>query len=115
MVREHYFNPGEFHGTYVMPASARNARGYADNSYWRGRIWAPLNLLVYLGFRDYRLDEARHDLVVRSNDLLMKNWRATGGIYENYNTETGAGGDVGNSDGFYHWGALLAYLGFLED
>jgi len=115
MVREHYFNPDEFHGTYVMPASARNARGYADNSYWRGRIWAPLNLLVYLGFRDYRLDEARHDLVIRSNDLLMKNWRTTGGIYENYNTETGAGGDVGNSDGFYHWGALLAYLGFLED
>ena len=114
MVKEHYFNPDEFHGTYVMPASARNARGFKDNTYWRGRIWAPLNLLVYLGMRDYRLDEARHDLVKRSRDLLMKSWKATGAIYENYNSTTGVGGDVGNSDGFYHWGALLTYIGFLE-
>ena len=115
MVREHYFNPQEFYGTYVMPSSARNARGYADNSYWRGRIWAPLNLLVYLGLKEYGLDDARKDLVARSADLVMRNWRKTGGIYENYNAETGVGGDVGNSDGFYHWGALLAYLGFLEN
>ena len=115
MVREHYFNPAEFHGRYVMPSCARNGRGYADNSYWRGRIWAPLNLLVYFGLRDSGLDDARRDLVSRSNDLLMENWRRTGGVYENYNAETGAGGDVGNSDGFYHWGALLAYIGFHEE
>lgn len=115
MVDEHYFNPDEFHGTYVMPASARNARGFKDNDYWRGRIWAPLNFLVYLGFRDYGLDAARKDLVDRSWNLLMENWKLNGGIYENYNSVTGRGGDRGNSDAFYHWGALLTFIRILED
>ena len=117
MMDEHYFNPGEFHGEFVIPASARNARGFKDNNYWRGRIWAPLNFLVYLGMRDYRtpkVDRARADLVERSRNLLMKNWKANGGIYENYNSTTGAGGDAGASDAFYHWGALLTFIGILD-
>ena len=115
MVREHYFNSDEFHGKYVMPSIARNCRGFSDNSYWRGRIWGPMNFLVYLGFRDYGLDEARKDLVRRSHDLLMENWRKNGGIYENYNSVTGEGADVRNADCFYHWGALLTFMGFLEN
>ncbi len=117
MMDEHYFNPEEFHGEFVMPASARNARGFNDNNYWRGRIWAPLNFLVYLGMRDYRtakVDRARADLVERSRNLLMKNWKENGGIYENYNSVTGAGGDAGASDAFYHWGALLTFIGIVD-
>ena len=117
MINEHYFNPEEFYGEFVMPASARNARGFKDNNYWRGRIWAPLNFLVYLGMKDYRtptVDKARADLVERSRNLLMKNWKENGGIYENYNSVTGAGGDAGASDAFYHWGALLTFIGILR-
>ena len=117
MINEHYFNPEEFYGEFVMPASARNARGFKDNNYWRGRIWAPLNFLVYLGMQDYRtptVDKARADLVERSRNLLMKNWKENGGIYENYNSVTGAGGDAGASDAFYHWGALLTFIGIVD-
>ena len=115
MMKEHYFNPEEFYGEYVMPSSARNARGFNDNTYWRGRIWAPLNFLVYLGLRDYKVDAARKDLVERSRNLLMMNWRLNGGIYENYNSVNGLGGDHGASDAFYHWGALLTFIGFIEE
>lgn len=115
MMKEHYFNPEEFYGEYVMPASARNARGFSDNTYWRGRIWAPLNFLVYLGMRDYKVDAARKDLVERSFNLLMMNWKLNGGIYENYNSVNGRGGDHGASDAFYHWGALLTYISFMEE
>ena len=115
MMKEHYFNPEEFYGEYVMPSSARNARGFNDNTYWRGRIWGPMNFLVYLGMRDYKVDAARKDLVERSRNLLMKNWKLNGGIYENYNSVTGFGGDHGGSDAFYHWGALLTYMGIMED
>lgn len=115
MMKEHYFNPEEFHGEYVMPASARNARGFNDNNYWRGRIWGPMNFLVYLGMRDYKVDAARKDLVERSRNLLMKNWKLNDGIYENYNSVSGLGGDHGSSDAFYHWGALLTYMGIMED
>src|SRR5579863_1989639 len=39
MISEHYFNPNEFYGKYVMPSISRNDAGFKDNDYWRGRIW----------------------------------------------------------------------------
>ncbi len=42
MVREHYFNPAELHGEWVIPSVARNVPDFADQDYWRGRIWGPM-------------------------------------------------------------------------
>lgn len=114
MMQEHYFNPEEFHGDYVLPTIARNAPGFNDNDYWRGRIWGPTNFLVYLGMRNYDIPNARNDLIDKSRNLIMKNWKKNGGIFENYNSITGEGDDVHNADGFYHWGALLTFMDFLE-
>lgn len=114
MMKEYYFNPEIFHGKYVLPSIARNDPAYGDNDYWRGRIWGPLNFLVYLGMQQYDVKEARQDLISRSKELLMKNWRENGGIFENYNSVTGQGDDVYNADGFYHWGALLTFMEFIE-
>jgi putative isomerase len=114
MVKEHYFNPAEFHGEWVIPSIARNVPGFADQAYWRGRVWGPMNFLVYLGLRNYDLGEARHDLVGRSRALLLRSWRSDAAIYENYNAVTGAGNDVASSDAYYHWGALLGVLSLLE-
>lgn len=114
MMKEHYFNPDEFHGEYVIPSISRNDSAFKDNDYWRGRIWGPMNFLVYVGMQQYKLPEARADLIARSKALLMKNWKKEGGIYENYNMVTGEGGDVGSADAFYHWGALLTFMEFVE-
>ncbi|GAB2656940.1 hypothetical protein GCM10027036_08010 [Flavihumibacter cheonanensis] len=114
MMKEHYFNPDEFHGEYVIPSIARNDSAFKDNDYWRGRIWGPMNFLTYMGMQQYQLPEARTDLITRSKALLMKNWKKEGGIYENYNAVTGEGGDVGSADAFYHWGALLTFMEFVE-
>jgi hypothetical protein len=114
MMREHYFNPLEFHGEWVMPSIARNVRGFEDQNYWRGRIWGPMNFLVYLGMRNYDLGAARTDLAGRSHKLLMKSWLSDRAIYENYNSITGAGNDVTSSDAYYHWGALLGVIGLME-
>ena len=114
MMQEHYFNPREFHGEWVMPSIARNVPGYADQNYWRGRIWGPMNFLVYLGMRNYELQDARADLAERSARLLMKSWQSDRAIYENYNANTGAGNDVRSSDAYYHWGALLGVIELLE-
>jgi putative isomerase len=115
MIREHYFNPREFYGEWVMPSIARNVTGFEDQNYWRGRIWGPMNFLVYLGMRNYDLGAARTDLAEHSNRLLMKSWRSDRAIYENYNAITGAGNDVTSSDAYYHWGALLGVIGLMED
>lgn len=114
MIKDHYYNPDEFYGEYVMPSIARNDAGFKDNDYWRGRIWGPMNFLVYMGMKNYDLKTARADLITKSKNLLLKNWKADGGVYENYNSVTGKGADVKNADGFYHWGALLTFMEFIE-
>ena len=113
-MKKHYFNPAEFYGEFVMPSIARNDPSFKDNDYWRGRIWAPMNFLVYLGMQHYDVPAARKDLIDKSKALLTKSWKEDGSIYENYNGTTGQGDDVNSADGFYHWGALLAFMSFIE-
>jgi len=114
MINEHLLNEDEFWGEWVIPCSPRNDPAFKDNDYWRGRIWGPTNFLVYQGLREYDCADVRQELASKSNALLMKDWLARGYIYENWNSVTGEGDDVGNSDKFYHWGALLGYITLLE-
>ncbi len=115
MIKEHFFNPEEFWGEFMIPSIARNDEAFQDNKYWRGRIWAPMNFLVYLGIRNYDLPGARKDFVDKSTNLLLKSWTEENHVYENYNAETGQGDDAGMSDKFYHWGALLGFIGLMEE
>ncbi len=79
----------------MIPAIARNVPGFEDQNYWRGRIWGPMNFLVYLGLRNYDLpDGARRTWRSVRYKLLMKSWQSDRAIYENYNANTGAGNDV---------------------
>ncbi len=115
MMQEHFYNPDEFWGEWILPSIARNDPAFKDNTYWRGRIWAPMNFLVYKGIINYDLPDARRDLVEKSKNLILKSWLEERHVYENYNATTGEGGDVENSDKFYHWGALLSFIKLLED
>jgi hypothetical protein len=115
MVEEHLFNEREFWGEWVLPSISRDDPAYPDNHYWRGRIWAPMNFLVYLGLREYDLPEARRALAEKSKALLLKEWREKGHVHENYSAETGDGDDAAHSDAFYHWGALLGLIALMEE
>lgn len=115
MIDEHLLNEDEFWGEWVIPCTPRNAPEFADNTYWRGRIWGPTNFLVYLGLRNYDCAGVRAMLAGKSASLLMKDWTARGYIFENWNSVTGEGDDVENSDKFYHWGALLGYISLMEN
>jgi putative isomerase len=115
MINEHFYNPNEFWGEWIMPSIARNDSAFKDNDYWRGRIWAPMNFLVYCGMKNYNLPDAKKDLVEKSANLILKSWNEEHHVYENNNAVTGKGDDVRNSDKFYHWGALNAFMKLLED
>lgn len=115
MINEHFYNPGEFWGEWTMPSIAFNDNAFKDNNYWRGRIWAPMNFLVYLGMRNYDLQHSIKDLKEKSFKLILKSWNEEKHVYENYNAISGKGDDVGSSDKFYHWGALLGYISLLDD
>jgi neutral trehalase len=114
MIQEHMLNPNEFWGDWILPSIARDDPAYKDQDYWRGRVWAPMNYLVYLGLRNYPQLAIRKEFARRSMELFEKGWNANGHVYENYNAITGAGDDVSSSERFYHWGALLALIEFME-
>ena len=114
MIEEHFYNPEEFWGEWIMPTIARNDPAYGDQDYWRGRIWGPMNFLVYLGLRHYDLPKARADLAEKSRQLLLKEWLERGHVHENYGGDTGEGCDKPNSDAFYHWGGLLGVIDLIE-
>ncbi|HTZ60881.1 MAG TPA: trehalase family glycosidase [Acidobacteriaceae bacterium] len=114
MVKNHLLNPKEFWGQWVIPSIARDDPAFKDQEYWRGRIWGPMNYLVYLGLRNYNFPDVTREFAQKSYDLFLQEWRKNGHVHENYNAITGTGDDVTSSDRFYHWGALLGYIQYLQ-
>ncbi len=114
MTEKHLLNPKEFWGPWVIPSISFDDPAFHDQNYWRGRIWGPMNYLVYLGLRNYDDPKVRSEFAQKSYDLFLKEWKEKGHVHENYNGMTGTGDDVSNSDRFYHWGALLGYVQYME-
>jgi len=114
MVENHLLNINEFWGEWVIPSIARNDPAFHDQEYWRGRIWGPMNYLVYLGLSNYEAAAPRKEFAQKSYSLFLKEWNEKGHVHENYNAILGTGDDVSSSDRFYHWGALLGYVEYLE-
>jgi hypothetical protein len=114
MVREHLLNPAEFWGDHVLPSISRDDPAFADQNYWRGRIWAPMNFLVYWGLKQAACGDAAARLAEASSSLFLRAWRRRGHIGENYHAITGETGERANSDPFNPWGALLALVGMAE-
>ncbi|HEX3661501.1 MAG TPA: trehalase family glycosidase [Acidobacteriaceae bacterium] len=114
MIDRHLLNPKEFWGQWVIPSIARDDPAFADQNYWRGRIWGPMNYLVYLGLRNYDDPGVRRQFAQKSYDLFLQEWREHRHVHENYNAVTGSGDDVTSSDRFYHWGALLGYIEYMQ-
>ena len=115
MMNEHFLNSAEFWGRWVIPSISRNDPAFWDQKYWRGRIWGPLNYLVYLGLRNYADPSVSKNFAKKSYDLFEQEWKANGHVHENYNAVTGMGDDVDSSDRFYHWGALLALIEYMQE
>lgn len=115
MIRNHLLNPKEFWGEWIIPSIARDDPAFKDQNYWRGRVWGPMNFLVYLGLRNYDDTEVTRQFAEKSYDLFLQEWKKNGHVHENYNGMTGIGDDVRSSDRFYHWGALLGYVQYLQE
>jgi hypothetical protein len=114
MIGRHLLNPKDFWGEWVIPSIERDDPAFKDQDYWRGRIWGPMNYLVYLGLRNYDDPNVQQQFAQKSYALFAKEWLAHGHVHENYNAILGTGDDVTNSDRFYHWGALLGYIEYLQ-
>lgn len=114
MINEHFYNEDEFWGEYIIPSISKNDKSYKDQDYWRGRIWGPMNYLVYEAMNNYKLDNVCKDIADKSNEIFLKEWTLHKHVHENYSAKTGMGCDVNNSDKFYHWGGLLGFISIIE-
>jgi len=114
MLNEHLLNESEFWGKFVIPSISKKDPAFTDNNYWRGRIWAPMNFLVYEGLKRYGLESIAQEFAIKSVELFSREWEEEGHVHENYNAITGEGDDVKNSDPLYTWGGLLSYIGMQE-
>lgn len=115
MVEEHFFNPEEFAGEWMMPSIARNDVMFNKQRYWKGAIWPPLNFLAYLGLRNCGQQKACRELSEKSLKLLVTEWKRKGFVSENYSSITGTGDDQRlSSDRFHSWGALFGIISFIE-
>ena len=107
-------DPTRFGGDDRLPSVSRDDPAFGDNVYWRGRVWPPLNFLVYHGLRRCGFDAAARKLADDGYDLFMGEWAEHRRCPENFNAMTGAACDQPDTDTFYGWGALLPFLGVAE-
>ena len=111
----HYLTPEDkFGGKFALPSAPRDQPAYNDNTYWRGRVWAPLNFWVHQGLMRYeRIEEARA-LAEKSLDMFNTHW-ADRKCGENYSAVDGQINDQADTDSFYTWGALLPALSAFQE
>jgi putative isomerase len=105
----HLDDPATFASPYPIPNATRDHPAYAENVYWRGRIWPNVNYLVWLGLHRAGQTARAARLAAESHALFRLSWQDRVAA-ENYNPETGAGLDQGDADPFYIWAALLPMM-----
>jgi putative isomerase len=110
IITEHLTNPEEYWGEFPLPATPFNDPVSRDNMYWRGKIWAPLNLFVYEGLRRYGYLTEASELARLGWKLFEKPWVDSRRAHENFNAFDADKHEAHDSETFYSWGALLPLL-----
>ena len=110
IVKKWLNDPMKLGGTFSLPTVSRDDDTYhPEETLFRGRIWPPVNYLVYLALRNAGLDEEAQILANKSEDLFLKEWREHRHVHENHHADTG-NGDLPGSCPLYTWGGLHAYI-----
>jgi len=109
-LRKLFHDPTKFAGEWILPTISRDDPEYPKQHYWKGKVWAPVNWLVYQGLKMYEWDREAGLLAESSAKIFLKSWRGRGECQENYLSTTGDG----SGDPHYTWGALMALIGVEE-
>ena len=107
-------DPHRFGGRFALPSVSRDDPACEDNVYWRGRVWPPLNFLVYQGLRRYGFVAEATTLARGSYEMFAAPWREKRHCAENYGARDGAVTDQPDTDTFYGWGALMPAMAVAE-
>ena len=109
-LRKLFHDPKKFAGEWILPTISRDDPMYPRQHYWRGKVWGPINWLVYQGFKIHDWDLEAKLLAESSAKMFLKPWREKGECHENFLSTTGEG----SSDPHYTWGALMVLIAVEE-
>ncbi len=104
----------KFGGQWMLASVTRDDPAFVDNVYWRGRVWPPLNFLVYQGLKRAGYPEMASKLADNGFRLFQGEWRHRRHCPENYNSVSGQALDQPDTDSFYGWGALMPAIAVAE-
>jgi len=100
-------DPKRFWGRWVLPTLPYDDPLWPTQDYWKGKVWAPVNYLVFQGLKRYASPELQAEFARKSVEIFMRNWTAKGVCGENFLSTTGDQ----SSDPHYTWGALMCLIG----
>jgi glycogen debranching enzyme len=104
----------KFWGEYVLPSVARDDPAFLEQRYWRGRIWSPMNYLVYVGLKRYGFNAEATELARKTTALARTAWERDGKLYESYSGLDGRGGYGQSGSSVASFGSLMHLLGIEE-
>lgn len=108
MIEEHLLNPKEFWTVYGIRTLAPNQKLYDPvHGYWRGPVWILPNYLLMHGLMNYGYQKQALVLAERTQKLLVRDLKATGGMNECYNPDTGKPEGAGH---FVSWDLLGEHM-----
>ena len=99
-----------------LPSISFDDPAFGEQDYWRGLVWPPNALLVYLGLHNYGhlppVRAAKHVLVEQMRGLLLTQWHRHHHVCENYSPMRDAPNCTG--DRFHQWGGLTGLISLIE-
>lgn len=107
-------DPRKFGGQWMLASVTRDDPAFGDNVYWRGRVWPPLNFLVYQGLKRAGFADVASELADNGFRLFQGEWHNRRHCPENYNSVSGQALDQPDTDSFYGWGALMPAIAVAE-
>ncbi len=90
MIRKHLLNPAEFWSPNGIRSLSKTEVLYDPRAgYWRGPVWVLSNYLMMHGLLNYGYKKEALDLAKETEVFLIRDFKNSGGMNENYNPETG--------------------------
>lgn len=108
MIDDHLLSAREFwsvHGVRSLSASEPAYR--PKDGYWRGPVWVVSNYIVMRGLLNYGYNAQARVLAQETVDLLVEDFKKTGGMNECYDPDTGAPAAGGH---FVSWNLLAEHM-----
>lgn len=98
--------PKRFWGERILPTVAYDDPVWPQQHYWKGKVWAPVNYIVFQGLIETASPEVLNEYAERGLKLFMSHWEKDRACGENFQSSDGAI----TSDSHYTWGALLCLI-----